>query len=121
MGILGTFDPFSTFGARAQSKLIMLGLPDDRWGRARSLPIEHVSPQSLAGREICDPIARLRRWFFNRKPDAGFLLEGFPATLLQAKILDEWLDARHERLDAVLAGPEAPADLVQHYRAHGLL
>ena len=65
-------------------------------------------------------MARLRRWFFGRKPDAGFLLEGFPATLLQARILDEWLETRHEGLDAVVAGSDAPAPVLAHYRGQGL-
>ncbi|MGH7996758.1 MAG: hypothetical protein ACREFX_10440 [Opitutaceae bacterium] len=121
MGILGTLDPFSTFGGSAEAKLIFLGPPDTRWDRFRSLPIEHVSPVALR-REIShgDDLARLRRWFFGRKPDAGFLITGFPATLLQSRILDEWLDARHEGLDAVFAGPAAPEALVNHYREQGL-
>ena len=68
-----------------------------------------------------EPILALtRRWFFARKPDAGFVLTDFPATLLQAHVFDEWLDARDESLDAVLAGPGAPADVVAHYRGLGL-
>ena len=65
-------------------------------------------------------LALTRRWFFARKPDAGFVLADFPATLLQAKVFDEWLDARDEGLDAVRAGPGAPADVVAHYRGLGL-
>ena len=67
-------------------------------------------------------LALLRRWFWARKPDAGFALTGFPATLLQAKVFDEWLDARDENLDgvfvdeAVSAGPVA-----EHYRTLGLV
>ena len=58
-----------------------------------------------------------------RKPDAGFALTGFPATLLQARILDEWLDSRDESLDAVLAFTSASArgELADYYRLHGLL
>jgi len=66
-------------------------------------------------------VALLRRWFFARKPDAGFVLTDFPATLLQAKVFDEWLDARDESLSAVIAGKHAPAVLVEHYRSLGLL
>ncbi len=65
-------------------------------------------------------LALTRRWFFARKPDAGFVLADFPATLLQAKVFDEWLDARDESLDAVFAGPGAPEALVAHYRDLGL-
>ena len=66
-------------------------------------------------------IAVMRKWFFTRKPDAGFVLTDFPATLLQAKVFDEWLDARNEALNAVFAGPGSPGPLVQHYRTLGLL
>lgn len=95
----------------------------------RSLNLEHVSPARLKGPEICPSpaaaerdLASLRKWFWARKPDAGFALCGFPATLLQALVFDEWLDARDESLDAVLAlAPDAPSELVEHYRARGLL
>lgn len=69
-------------------------------------------------------VATMRRWFFARKPDAGFALSGFPATLLQAKLFDEWLDARDEDLDAVFASANADETLAQvaeHYRTLGLL
>ena len=104
--------------------------------RARSLHIEHVSPAALKQREISPPspsrsagpgraddstFAVMRKWFFGRKPDAGFVLADFPATLLQAKVFDEWLEARGEALDAVLAAPGASPLLVAHYRDLGLL
>lgn len=66
-------------------------------------------------------LALLRKWFWARKPDAGFLLEGFPATLLQALVFDEWLEARGENLTACLAAFSAPEDVVTHYRTQGLL
>jgi adenylate kinase len=71
-------------------------------------------------------MALLRKWFWARKPDAGFLLEGFPATLLQALVFDEWLEACGDNLTAVFAAPlssEALAkdDVVTHYRTQGLL
>jgi adenylate kinase len=130
------FDPFSQSGAAAQAKLLLLGSIDFRtekvMNRVRSLQLEHVSPAGLMGRGISRPggtpagdeastTARLRRWFFARKPDAGFVLTDFPATLLQAKVFDEWLDARDETIDAVFAGPGAPAPVVAHYRTQGLL
>ncbi len=108
-----------------------------------SLHIEHVSPLTLLSQEICrrSPlgqsaelakqrgtpvpaetiVALVRRWFMARKPDAGFALIGFPATLLQARILDEWLDARDESLDAVIASTSSAGELVHYYRTHGLL
>lgn len=65
-------------------------------------------------------LALLRKWFWARKPDAGFLLEGFPATLLQALVFDEWLEARGEALTGCLVASSAPAELVTHYRTQGL-
>jgi adenylate kinase len=100
--------------------------------RARSLNLEHVSPLRLKGPEIsrrtasaaaeeANLLALMRRWFFARKPDAGFVLSDFPATLLQAKVFDEWLDARNEALSAVIAAPGTDQSVVQHYRTLGLL
>jgi adenylate kinase len=141
-------EPFSPIGTYAKSKFLLLGslgTTSDPLNRARSLHIEHVSPDSLLNREISRPstssgqapekirakpsadrtetatLALLRRWFFARKPDAGFILTGFPATLLQAKVFDEWLEARDETLDGVLASPAAPEAIAAHYRTLGLL
>lgn len=67
-------------------------------------------------------LALLRKWFWARKPDAGFLLEGFPATLLQALVFDEWLEARGENLTRCFAPDLQSADPVfTHYRTQGLL
>ena len=99
----------------------------------RSLNLEHVSPPRLPRPEIsrrpssrpgagdAATLAPLRRWFFARKPDAGFVLTDFPATLLQALVFDEWLDARDETLHGVLVGPGADDQVVAHYRTLGLL
>lgn len=112
--------------------------------QGRSLNLEHVSPASLVHQEISRRtplgqqagaaitrghavseqihLAVLRKWFWARKPDAGFLLEGFPATLLQALVFDEWLEARDETLTAVFASDQSSTDpIVTHYRTHGLL
>ena len=98
--------------------------------------IEHVSPAALRRPEISPPpssrraglrraddstLALMRKWFFGRKPDAGFILTDFPATLLQAKVFDEWLDARDEEIDAAVAGNGAPGAVLGHYRTLGLL
>ena len=130
------FDPFSHLGAPAQTKLLLLGSIDFRTeemiDRARSLQIEHVSPAGLlrrgisrshgpAGGNEASILALLRRWFFARKPDAGFVLTDFPATLLQARVFDEWLNARGEEIDAALAGSGAPEPVVGHYRTLGFL
>ena len=129
-------DLFSSFGPPAKTKLLLLGSSDFRsenlMNRVRSLNLEHVSPAKLMRSEISRrpgsasaeeaiTLARLRRWFFTRKPDAGFVLTDFPATLLQAKVFDEWLDARDEALNAVFAGPGSHESVVQHYRTLGLL
>ena len=130
-------DLFSRFGPPAKTRILLLGSPDFRsenlMNQARSLNLEHVSPATLmrseisrrsgpAGTDEATMLALLRRWFFARKPDAGFVLTDFPATLLQAKVFDEWLDARDEALSAaVIAGPGSPGPVVQHYRTLGLL
>ena len=131
-----SIDPFSSLGSQARTKILFLGSSDSRReeliDRARSLHIEHVSPAGLdrrgisrkSGSAVTDELAilaHLRRWFFARKPDAGFVLTDFPATLLQAKVFDEWLDARDESLDAVHAGPGSSGSIVTHYSTLGLL
>ena len=131
----GISDPFADCGAPAKIKLLCLGTPDSfmetLFCQTRSLHIEHVSPAKLMRSEISRGhgtpaadkaiIAAMRRWFFARKPDAGFVLTDFPATLLQAKVFDEWLDSRNEALDIVDAGSGAPGSVKEHYRTLGLL
>ncbi len=131
----GISDLFASCGHAAKAKIILLGSLDTHsslMNRARSLNIEHVSPSGLKGPEIsrrpasaaaeeANLVALMRRWFFARKPDAGFFLTEFPATLLQAIVLDDWLDARNEGLYGVVAGPSSPESVVQHYRTLGLL
>jgi adenylate kinase len=133
--VAGISDPFVGFGPAAKARFLLLGSPDssnDLLHRARSLNFEHVSPSRLKGPEIsrrpasaaaeeANRLALMRRWFFARKPDAGFVLTDFPATLLQARVFDEWLDARDEALHAVFAGPGSPGPVVDHYRTLGLL
>ncbi len=133
-------DLFAGLNLRAKAKLVVLGSSQSSFGGEspgiRSLnSIEHVSLASLLRPEISLPrssrpsaddpaaLALLRKWFWSRKPDAGFVLWDFPATLLQALVLDEWLEARQESLDAVFLGEgvKMPAGLVEHYRNHGLL
>ena len=136
MTVAGFFDPFAGFGPATKGRFVLLGSPDFRseslMNQFRSLNLEHVSPLGLKGPEIsrraasaaADEVNRLalmRRWFFARKPDAGFVLTDFPATLLQAKVFDEWLDDRDEALSAALAGPGSPGPVVSHYRTLGLL
>ncbi len=44
----------------------------------------------------------MRKWYFARKQNRGFLLDGFPRNLLQAEALDEWLETRRDTLGACL-------------------
>jgi adenylate kinase len=151
--------PFSRFGLTTGAKILCFGaagpLPAGLPAEVCSLKIEHVSPESLMHQEICrctplgqqaakarkhgvavpdqTLLAILRKWFWARKPDAGFLLSGFPATLLHARIFDEWLDAREEALTGCLcvasgSGSVSPAlpqpvsqAVIEHYRTLGLL
>lgn len=130
----GISDLPSGFGPAAKAKFLLLGsseMQSSLMNQVRSLNIEHVSPAHLKGPEISRRaasaaeevhlLALMRRWFFARKPDAGFVLTHFPATLLQAMIFDEWLDARDEALTAVLASPGANADVINHYQTLGLV
>lgn len=131
----GISDPFAGFGPAAKAKLLILGSSDASktlMERVRSLNLEHVSPTRLKGLEIsrrpvsavaeeANLLALMRRWFFARKPDAGFVLTDFPATLLQAKVFDEWLDARDEALSAVIASAGSNDAVAGHYRTLGLL
>jgi len=133
--VAGISDPFAGFGPAAKAKVVLLGSSDSHkslMDRVRSLNLEHVSPLCLKGPEIsrrtasaaaeeANRLALMRRWFFARKPDAGFVLTDFPATLLQAKVFDEWLDARDEALTAVVAGSGSNESVVEHYRTLGLL
>ncbi|MEY2879297.1 MAG: hypothetical protein RLZZ15_1677 [Verrucomicrobiota bacterium] len=131
-----TSDLFSRCGPPGRGKFLLLGSPDfhseNLLNCGRSLKLEHVSPARLTRPEISrrpasatveqmNRLALLRRWFFARKPDAGFLLTEFPATLLQALVLDEWLEARDEALHAVVAGRGSDESVVSHYRTLGLL
>lgn len=127
------FDLFSGHGVSAKTKLVFLGSMGESlspW--VCSLNLEHVSPAGLLRSEISrhrspnrdadgTMPAVLRRWFFARKPDAGFVLTDFPATLLQALVFDEWLDVRDESLDGVMAAPSASGPVIEHYRTLGLL
>ncbi len=140
-------DLFSQFGDSAKTKLLILGSfgasSETLMSRLRSLNIEHVSPSELmqleisrrtplgqmaeraaqGGRPVPDEsiVSLLRRWFWSRKPDAGFALTGFPATLLQAKVFDEWMEARDEALDGlVVEASFANSSVREHYRTYGL-
>jgi adenylate kinase len=135
---------FSLLGDPAKLKMLVLGQTTSvLFDRFRSLHIEHVSPVQLLKQEISrltsvgrqaeravqrgmpvpeeTILAVFRRWFWMRKPDAGFILWDFPATLLQAKVFDEWLEARGSALSACLVAVPAsvPAGLYEHYHTQG--
>lgn len=138
---------FSAF-APARAKFVILGLSNPHFEglltQVRSLNLEHVSPALLVQQEISRrtptgqlavsafsrgpaahdqvQLAIFRKWFWARKPDAGFLLEGFPATLLQALVFDEWLEARGESLTGCFSADVQSADpVVTYYRTQALL
>jgi adenylate kinase len=151
--------PFARSVFTAGAKILCFGpagpLPASLAAGARSLKIEHVSPETLVHQEICRRtplgqqasrarnhgpavsdqtlLAIFRKWFWARKLDAGFLLSGFPATLLHARVFDEWLDVREEALTGCLCivpepGAIAPDSrlsvspaVIEHYRTSGLL
>ncbi len=92
---------------------------------SRRTPLGQMAERAVRlGKGLSDEtlIALMRRWFWARKPDAGFALTGFPATMLQAKIFDEWLDARDEALNGVIVeAVDSTEPTVGHYRTLGLL
>jgi adenylate kinase len=133
---ISSSDLFPLADRSARRKVLILGsevsLSEALRNEMSSLQAEHVSPANLMRRGISrQPIraikteeallAVFRRWFWTRKPDAGFVLSDFPATLLQAQVFDEWLETRSEGIDLVLVGENAPADVVEHYRNLGLV
>jgi len=148
VGLPAISNLFPDFGPPAKIKLVIVGGPsfssEILADRLRSLNIEHVSPAGLMQQEISrrTPIglkaerslrsgkglgeetllALMRRWFWARKPDAGFALTGFPATMLQAMVFDEWLEARDEALNGVVVADAHSAEpLIGYYRTMGLL
>jgi adenylate kinase len=148
VGVPAISNLFPNFGTPAKIKLLIVGthafLSETLTDQLRSLNLEHVSPAGLmqqeisrrtplgqmaeravrSGKGLSDEtlIALMRRWFWARKPDAGFALTGFPATMLQAKIFDEWLDARDEALNGVIVeAVDSTEPTVGHYRTLGLL
>ncbi|MCF3650737.1 nucleoside monophosphate kinase [Opitutaceae bacterium LMO-CP1] len=94
---------------------------------SRRTPLGSQASRALAQEQpVPDQIilSILRRWFWARKPDAGFVLADFPATLLQAQVFDEWLEARDSTLTACATSSDsdtvaAPA-IIDHYRTLGV-
>lgn len=79
------------------------------------------------GRPVPDEVVLsvVRKWFWSRRSGRGFLLQGFPATLRQALVFDEWLEARGESLERVLlpVSPRTPVadEVVSHYESQAIL
>ncbi len=139
---------FSLLGS-PKSKLLILPTGAECSGSvpafSRSLISEHVSTEALlsaessrqtplgaalrrAAKSACTPadetvLAILRRWYFARRAESGFLLHGFPRTPLQALVFDEWLEVRGETLDAcvVVGGAEGASAIAAYYRNRGIL
>ena len=75
-------------------------------------------------------LAIMRRWFWSRRNHRGFVLTGFPASVVQAMVFDQWLDERDESLTACLWLDEtgtstAPTEVGEngvgsYYRERGL-
>jgi adenylate kinase len=136
---------FSLNSLPVKGRFLVLGSANDEFAPwSRSLNIEHVSAAELVWQEITrrsplgqsaeaavrrgEPwpdavtLAVLRRWFWACRPDAGFILTDFPATLLQATVFDEWIETRNSSLTAVIVTDPAPAAsaLINYYRTTGV-
>ena len=142
-------DLFSLLGS-SKSKFLILHSGAECSGSVpdfcRSLISEHVSTEALLRDEVVRQtplgaalrrsakahlapaddtvLALLRRWYFARRTDSGFCLTGFPRTLRQSLVFDEWLEARGESLDACVQlnmSESLRSPVADHYRDHGLL
>ncbi|MFT3829604.1 MAG: nucleoside monophosphate kinase [Opitutaceae bacterium] len=139
---------FSLLGS-PKSKLLILSPGVECSGSApdfRSLISEHVSTEALlsaesqrdtplgaalrrAARSHRVPedetvLAVLRRWYFARRAESGFRLVGFPRTVRQALVFDEWLETRGETLDACIQPRQNEGSCTataEYYRERGLL
>lgn len=69
-------------------------------------------------------LAVMRRWYFARRAESGFRLLGFPRTVSQALVFDEWLETRGESIDAcvsVAIPGVAHSPVAEYYQQRGLL
>jgi len=110
-------------------RIILLGPPGSGKGTVaarlqQEFGLSHVSSGHLLRREVeqCSAIGEgvrvflekgdlvpdrivlqfMGEWMKSAPLDHGFLLDGFPRTLSQAKALDEWLAARNAPIEAVI-------------------
>lgn len=140
---------FSLLGS-SKSRILILNPEVECSGSApavfRSLISEHVSTEALlrdesvrqtplgaalrrSAKALTGPtedtvLALLRRWYFSRRADCGFRLVGFPRTVRQSLVFDEWLETRGESLDACVlftSYESRPSVVADHYRDQGLL
>ena len=147
--MVAIFELFSLLGS-SKSKLLILQTGAECSGSApnfsRSLISEHVSTEALlsvesqkqtplgaalrraakSSRAPADEtvLAVLRRWYFARRAESGFRLLGFPRTILQSLVFEEWLETRGETLDACISFrgiTGTSAEVVEYYRTRGLL
>ncbi|MCC5025660.1 MAG: nucleoside monophosphate kinase [Candidatus Synoicihabitans palmerolidicus] len=145
LGGLHILSSFSLGGSPTKAKVLVLGpISSVSADRSRSLNLEHVSSADMIKQEISRQtligfrasqaldrgclvpdqtmLSIMRRWFWTRKPDAGFVLADFPATLLQGQVFEEWLDTRGVTLTACAIGDEALVSVavLDHFRTHGV-
>ncbi len=118
--------------AIARSRLVLTGLRGAVRDRVADLlrslkDFEFFTADEAAPiRDARDPaedatLAAARRWFWARKPGRGFAIAGFPRSGLEARVLDEWLEARDESLTACVAFAPAAAAVADFYRQRAQL
>lgn len=82
---------------------------------ARKTPSGVVCEKAVrAGDPVPDEIVLglARRQFWSRRASRGFVAEGFPFTVRQAMVFDEWLDGRDEALTACVLIEQLESELL---------
>jgi adenylate kinase len=82
---------------------------------ARKTPSGVVCKKVIhAGDPIPDEVVLglARRQFWSRRASRGFVAEGFPFTVAQAMVFDEWLDGRDEALTACVLLEQGESELL---------
>ncbi len=83
---------------------------------ARKTPSGMACEKSIrAGVSVPDTIVLglARRQFWSRRASRGFVAEGFPSTVAQAIVFDEWLDGRDEALTACVLLEQSEEELLE--------